>query len=339
MAKLPKKEITLFDGVTVFALAIATNLVVQFVFGAVMALSGNTGDYAQLVFMVVAQIAWLTTTTVYFCLRNFNPRLRFPIEEARPNAALSVVLPVLSVAGFALLAVWFQFFLAKIGYNSSAGVEFDTPGKMALGIIATVILAPFCEELIFRGLLFSGLCKKFNPYIAALMSAVAFAFMHMNPEQTVYQLLLGYACAIAAYKSGSIVSSMVLHSGSNLIVVLLGGALDKIVDALIRMPAVAVVVTVLLALGCGAAIFGVCVAMKKIDDKFPRKNAKESDEASTESAKTDGCAADTVKAEEVAVAPEKTNSKNVVSYVIYGVTLGVCVITWIMVFVVAMVGA
>ena len=337
MTKLPKKEISLTDGVIVFALAIGANLAVQFVYGAILGLMGResaASDYEQLAVMAVMQLSWLASTIIYFIVRKRNPKLLYPIEDARPSAALSLILPILCIAGFYLLTSSFDSFLGKINYQKNPGIKTDTAGKFVFAIIVMVILAPFCEELIFRGVLFSGLCKKLNPYIAALLSAVAFTFMHMNPEQTLYQFFLGYACALAAYKSGSIVTSMVLHSGSNLIAVLLGiskigNAFAKAVNALTRTPAIAALSTIVLALGCGAAIYGICEAMKKLNIKYSRRKHEESSEG--EGVNPAG--------EESAPSAAVSDSKNTKDFVIYGVTTGLCAFMWILVFIQAMKGA
>lgn len=80
-----------------------------------------------------------------------------------------------------------------------------------LMLICSVLFAPFCEELVFRGVTFRQL-KKCLPFWAAnLIQAFFFGVFHMNMIQGIYAgclgLILGYVCE----KGGSIYYSILLH--------------------------------------------------------------------------------------------------------------------------------
>ena len=47
-------------------------------------------------------------------------------------------------------------------------------------LIAVVIIAPFSEEILFRGLILGELAKCFNMHIAIILQAVLFGVMHGN---------------------------------------------------------------------------------------------------------------------------------------------------------------
>lgn len=81
----------------------------------------------------------------------------------------------------------------------------------------TVIIAPLCEELIFRGFLLKPL-RKYGDFTAVLVSAVIFALFHGNVDQLAYALISGIFLGIIAVRSNSILPSIILHSANNLIV-------------------------------------------------------------------------------------------------------------------------
>ncbi len=90
----------------------------------------------------------------------------------------------------------------------AAGIE-----QMNMGsLLATVILAPVVEEIIFRGITMRIAQKAGAGFIAAnLIQAVAFGIYHLNLIQGVYAALLGLVLGYAAYRYGSIYPSILLH--------------------------------------------------------------------------------------------------------------------------------
>lgn len=73
------------------------------------------------------------------------------------------------------------------------------------------ILAPFCEELLFRGLLYHSYRKSRNLVFAGLCSALLFGLYHMNFNQAPYAFALGVMMALLVEATGSIWSSFLMH--------------------------------------------------------------------------------------------------------------------------------
>lgn len=67
-----------------------------------------------------------------------------------------------------------------------------------------VIVAPFTEELLFRGLILRGLYKRFGGLVAILLSSLLFGLVHLNPWQFVTALLLGLILGWAYLRTGSV---------------------------------------------------------------------------------------------------------------------------------------
>ncbi len=79
----------------------------------------------------------------------------------------------------------------------------------------TVLVGPICEEIAFRGLTF-GYAKRFSSFWAAnVIQAVLFAGMHMNPLQGIYTFLMGLLFGYIVQKSGTVITSIVLHIAFN----------------------------------------------------------------------------------------------------------------------------
>lgn len=107
------------------------------------------------------------------------------------------------------------------GYNPEDIVFPSMEGFGIVGVFITVAVLPaVMEEGLFRGLVFGGL-KKFGLAFSVLVSGALFSLFHMNPMQTVYQFLCGCMFALIAYKSGSILPTMLAHFLNNAAVVLI----------------------------------------------------------------------------------------------------------------------
>ena len=80
-----------------------------------------------------------------------------------------------------------------------------------LMVICSVIFAPFCEELVFRGVTMHQ-AKKCLPFWAAnLLQALLFGIFHMNMIQGIYAFCLGLVLGYVCNRGGSIYYSLLLH--------------------------------------------------------------------------------------------------------------------------------
>jgi membrane protease YdiL (CAAX protease family) len=92
---------------------------------------------------------------------------------------------------------------------------------LVFSLVEYVLLAPFFEELVFRGLLYGTLRRRFAPGPAALISGMLFAVAHGYGLLGFCSVLWsGLLWAWAYEKTGSLWPGMTAHAISNLIVCL-----------------------------------------------------------------------------------------------------------------------
>lgn len=77
------------------------------------------------------------------------------------------------------------------------------------------LLAPVCEEIVFRGILYTGFRKNGTPMQAILWTAVLFGLFHMNLNQMVYAAVLGVAFGLLREATGNIWSGIICHISLN----------------------------------------------------------------------------------------------------------------------------
>lgn len=129
---------------------------------------------------------------------------------------------ILSLFGIQYFVGAFDKFLEVIKFPLDNGLPVINPTNWRTYFLALLLLAfipAIEEELIFRGIIFNGLRSRFKDYQAILISAAMFAIMHANLQQLVYPFLLGIIMAWIVMRTGSVVSSMIVHFTNNAIVV------------------------------------------------------------------------------------------------------------------------
>lgn len=83
------------------------------------------------------------------------------------------------------------------------------------GAVLLVIVAPITEELLFRGVILSGLLARFRAPVAIVMSAVLFMLVHLNPWQFAAAAGLGIMTGWLYARTRSILPGLVVHMVQN----------------------------------------------------------------------------------------------------------------------------
>ena len=89
---------------------------------------------------------------------------------------------------------------------------------LAGGVAVASLIAPFAEELFFRGFVFAGLRKTIGPWAAAIFSATLFAVAHLNPFLYPPVFAIGLLFAWVYHRSGSLWYNTLAHIGYNSLV-------------------------------------------------------------------------------------------------------------------------
>ena len=98
--------------------------------------------------------------------------------------------------------------------------------------VYAVLLAPLCEEFMFRGGALRSL-KPFGERFALIASSLCFAFFHGNLHQFPGTFLMGLWFGYIYLRSGSLLMPTLTHMGLNLLVILLNALTDTVPSAAI----------------------------------------------------------------------------------------------------------
>lgn len=219
-------------------------------------------------FMIVVQLCTAAFIVLYTKLTGRAFNFRFVNGQSRNDRVsplpfvLSFVAAAVLLCGMFLPTIWYGYFTRYVlGVPPEFGtIKLDTPASVAMIVIASVFMAPVCEEIVYRGVLFNGLKSEISTLKAVMLSALAFMLMHMSPAQVVFQFALGVVGAFMMNACKRLLPCILMHASANALALVieltpLGGALNSCVAWLTGNVAAAVFITLGLFVGAGALLY------------------------------------------------------------------------------------
>lgn len=187
----------------------------------------HEGDFGA-TFLLLAYLVLFGSLWVAFGgAAGLRDRLGFRFTSAA-QVAFAPLIWLLTVVAGGLLSVPFSRWLGPPKSNASALVqEARDPFATVVLIVSVTLVAPVCEELLFRGALFGWLRRHAPVAVAAPLSAAVFAGAHLFPSGFVLLFVFGLSAALVYWRTGSTLNSFVMHACQNLaavIVVFTGAA-------------------------------------------------------------------------------------------------------------------
>ena len=87
--------------------------------------------------------------------------------------------------------------------------------RIPLELIGTATFIPAIEEIVFRGLIYENMKKKFKIQYALFGSAVAFGIFHFDLRQCLNAMVLGIVSVVIYETFGNLKASIIVHSSAN----------------------------------------------------------------------------------------------------------------------------
>jgi len=107
------------------------------------------------------------------------------------------------------------------GATSAVGEVFSaTRASVPVAVLIfliVVLLAPLCEEIVYRGLLWGGVEKLAGPRVAFAVSTLLFALAHFEFTRTPLLLVVAIPIAAARLYTGRLLASIIAHQINNLL--------------------------------------------------------------------------------------------------------------------------
>jgi membrane protease YdiL (CAAX protease family) len=112
-------------------------------------------------------------------------------------------------------------FLMGEGANSAAGSLFGqvrADWAWAVIVFALIaLIAPICEEIVYRGLLWGALDRRWGRWVAFGVTTVVFSVAHLEWTRIPLLLVVAVPIGLARLYSDSLIASIVAHQVTNLL--------------------------------------------------------------------------------------------------------------------------
>lgn len=232
---LTQKEIPWFlvDGVVVFLIYFGF----QLLFGAFSLLLGKL-DLVSDPFLHYLSLFWATigvnVLILLFVLAYFQRKYKLDWEVLgfyRKRVASHIGLGLLTYLAFVPVFFGLIFLSAIVcslfGIEPKPHVLIDILKKedslFVLGGLAVFasIIGPIVEEILFRGILFPAVKKKWGTRVGLISTSLFFALIHFNLFQFIPIFGLGLILTFLYEKTGNLVPSITLHAMNNTVSVVL----------------------------------------------------------------------------------------------------------------------
>lgn len=193
-------------------------IVAAFFSAAIMALGKGGGDFYEYLLLINGTAgAAVIPIAYFFYIRDKNKRGVALGKDFswKTDAGLLFLLGAGLGQTLNYLLAFLQVFQLFDGYSETVGNLLAQESMWSM-ILWSGIIAPFSEELIFRGLIFQRLRDYQGFWLSAIVSAAIFGIYHGNVVQFIYATILGIAFAALVEMTGSLWAGIFLHMGANI---------------------------------------------------------------------------------------------------------------------------
>ena len=179
------------------------------VFNALWPLINGNSDQTPIQLIVTTSVVSLVTIAVFLLTRwtQVSPRW------LRTRQWSVLLWSVVAALGGAIPSMWLQEQIPEL--PNWVENEFTLILGSRWGYVAIGLLAPFAEEIVFRGAILKVLLEKLSPWTAIVLSALLFALIHLNPAQMPHAFLVGLLLGWMYKRTGSILPGIAYHWTNN----------------------------------------------------------------------------------------------------------------------------
>lgn len=180
-------------------------------------LSSTIQNTADVLISIISKIL-----VVHFLLKWFTSDVESENSYVA-NWFLNLLLSIIALIGFRLIYdQTLAHLLTSLFDSSSITQAVDSAfGNPYIGFLLIVIITPIYEEILYRGILFKGICKHYTPFVGIIISSILFAVMHFNIIQSAHALFLGILLAYIYHHTESLTITTLVHISNNILVLFL----------------------------------------------------------------------------------------------------------------------
>lgn len=152
-------------------------------------------------------------------LRGNGPRRDFGLQWRKSDVTTGLGIGLIGLVVTTIASmVWTKWFAPEASSAVGSLLEgMRIPPVLAVVIFLHVwLVAPVCEELMYRGLLWGAMERlRFGQVAVFLLTTAIFAIGHLEPSRTVLLLVIAIPIGWARFVTGRLTASVVAHQVNN----------------------------------------------------------------------------------------------------------------------------
>ncbi len=185
-----------------------------------------TGAIITIIFSALIEGAFLIAPFYYAnaAYRSITPHLRLALNALGfrgfrlGNALFWIIILMIVIFGINTL---YSYLITTLHLNVQTNDQVlleqskVAPLSTYATLLAAVFIAPFCEEVFFRGFVFPGLRHGMSLVWAIIISSLLFGVAHADPGSFPILFVIGLALAFLRWRTQSIWPGIILHMLNN----------------------------------------------------------------------------------------------------------------------------
>lgn len=159
--------------------------------------------------LIISELAILIPGFIFLLLNNCNLPEWLPFRKPKASTVLWTILFTYLIMPLITMVNIFSQLFTKNAITEMSTELLSLPFVVVVLIVG--VFGPFCEEFIFRGIIYSGYRKTGRIFLSAFLSALLFGLMHMNFNQFCYAFVLGFIFAMLIEATGNLWPAVIGH--------------------------------------------------------------------------------------------------------------------------------
>jgi membrane protease YdiL (CAAX protease family) len=178
--------------------------------------------------LLFTEVVLLLGLTLAACRRlGLDPRAVLRLQRPSPGSGLFPIGLGIGIGGLAFgmaIGLTYPVFLLLIlvgGRHPGLPLPLSEPADLLWAAATGVVVAPLCEEMLFRGFFLSSL-KRYGLHVMVWTAAVCFGIFHADLVRFIPTMALGVVFGYLTAHAGSIYPAVAAHGTNNFLALSLG---------------------------------------------------------------------------------------------------------------------
>ncbi|MGW3469218.1 CPBP family intramembrane glutamic endopeptidase [Saccharopolyspora sp. NPDC000995] len=181
---------------------------------------GSPDSVTLVVMLVLPTVLAGAVAVVITVVRGNGPRLDFGLEWHWSDVTTGLAIGGVGLVTTTIASMlWMKWMGPGEGQSTVSSLidGVQLPPALAVVIFLHIwLVAPLCEELLYRGLLWGAMERlRWSQLNAFVLSTAVFAIGHLEPERTVLLLVIAIPIGVARLVTGRLTASVVAHQVNN----------------------------------------------------------------------------------------------------------------------------